>query len=270
MKLAVGVLTVSMKREKRSALGIIRKASGMTVREFGAAIGVSDAMVVHMEHGKRIISPAVATAIMAATGADSDALRQGKARCLRGRPYTAQSLRDWREVGGTDKVVATVADRAAEMVRALVLASASGADGQRTPGRFKAVSLKLSMALEELATGARLIDAANLHLSERITQHERRLVPVEEAKRLFGRSASWPEIAKGIGKAQTVEICETTAPVWTRFSGRVQFADGSVGYGEACVMDRVTGTVRLPGSSARPMKVAPIFRPQLQLLMRAD
>lgn len=259
-----------MKREKRSALGIIRKATGMTAREFGAAIGVSDALVVQMEHGKRGISPVVATAIMAATGADSDALRQGKARCLRGRAYTAQSLLDWREVGGSDKVVATVADRAAEMARALVLASASGADGKRTPGRFKAVSLKLSMALEELAVGAGLIDAANLHLSERITQHGRHLVPVEEAKKLFGRSASWPEIAKSIGKAQTVEICVTTAPVWSRLSGRVVLPDGSVGYVEACVMDRVTGTVRLPGSSARPMKVAPIIRPQLHVLMRAD
>lgn len=259
-----------MKREKRSALGVIRKATGMTVREFGAAIGVSDAMVVHMEHGKRDISPGVATAIMAATGADSDALRQGKARCLRGRAYTAQSLRDWREVGGSDHVVATVADRAAEMARALVLASASGADGKRTPGRFKAVSLKLSMALEELAAGAGLIDAANLHLSERTTQHDRRLVPVEEAKQLYGRSLSWSEIAKGIGKAQTVEICETTAPVWSRLSGRVVLPDGSVGYGEACIMERVTATVRLPGSSARAMKVAPFLRSQQVVLVRAD
>lgn len=259
-----------MKKKALSALGTIRKATGMTAREFGAAIGVSDALVVQMEHGKRSISPAVAATIMAATGADSDALRQGKARCLRGRPYTAQSLRDWREVGGGHNVVATVADRAAEMVRALVLASASGADGQRTPGRFHAVSLKLSMALEELAGGAGLVDAANLHLSERTTQHERRLVTVEEAKRLFGRSSSWPEIAKGIGKAQTVEVCETTAPVWTRFSGRVVLPDGSVGYGEACVMDRVTATVRLPGSSARAMKVAPFLRSQQVVLMRAD
>lgn len=266
----IRVLTVSMKREKRSALGIIRKATSMTAREFGAAIGVSDALVVQMEHGKRGISPAVATAIMAATGADSDALRQGKARCLRGRPYTAESLRHWREVGGNDDVVATVADRAAEMARALVLASASGPDGRRSPGRFHAVSLKLCMALDELAAGSGLVDAANLQLSQRITKHDRRLATAQEAKQLFGRSRCWPEIAKRIGKAETVEVCESTAPVWARFSGRVVLPDGSGAYGEACVVDRVSATVRLPGSSARPMEVAPFLRSKMVVLVRAD
>lgn len=259
-----------MKKKALSPLATIRKATGMTVREFGAAVGVSDAMVVQMEHGKRGISPAVATAIMAATGADSDALRQGKARCLRGRPYTAQSLRDWREVGGTDEVVATVADRAAEMVRAMVLAAASGPDGRRSPGRFHAVSLKLSMALEDLAAGAALVDAANLQLSQRVTKHERRLATAKEAKQLYGRSPSWPEIAKRIGKTETVEVSESLAPVWAQFSGRVALPDGSVAYGEACVVDRVSATVRLPGSSARPMEVAPFLRSKMVALMRAD
>lgn len=259
-----------MKKPKPSALAAIRSATGTTVRQFGALVGVSDALVTQMEHGKRAITAPVAAAIMAATGADSDALRQGKARCLRGRPYNGESFTHWCEAGGNEDVVGLVAERAAEMARALVLASASNPDGKRQPGRFHAVSLKLSMALDELAAGAGLIDAANLHLSQRVTQHERCLVPVKGAKQRYGRSRSWSEIAKRIGKAETVEVCESTAPVWARFSGRVVLADGSVAYGEACIVDRVSATVRLPGSSARPMEVAPVLQPTIKLLMRAD
>ena len=257
-----------MKKPKPSALAAIRSATGTTVRQFGALVGVSDALVTQMEHGKRAITAPVAAAIMAATGADSDALRQGKARCLRGRPYNGESFTHWCEAGGNEDVVGLVAERAAEMARALVLASASNPDGKRQPGRFHAVSLKLSMALDELVAGYGLLDGANLQLSSRITQHEPWRVPVAEAKALYGRSGSWPEIEKRIGKAQTVEICEATVPVWTRLCGRAAVPDGPIALGESLVLDRVSATVRLPGSSSRPVPVAPFFRSNMVLLMR--
>ena len=259
-----------MKKPKPSALAAIRSATGTTVRQFGALVGVSDALVTHMEHGKRAITAPVAAAIMAATGADSDALRQGKARCLRGRPYNGESFTHWCEAGGNEDVVGLVAERAAEMARALVLASASNPDGKRQPGRFHAVSLKLSMALDELAASAGLRDSANAQMLQRATQHDRRIATADEAKRLYGRSRSWPEIAKRIGKAQTVEVAEVTAPMWTRFSGRVELPDKSIAYGEACLIDGVNATVRLPGSSSRPMVVAPFVRSEVKLLVRDD
>jgi hypothetical protein len=257
-----------MKKTKLSALQTIRSATGMTVRQFGALVGVSDALVTQMEHGKRAITAPVTVAIMAATGADSDALRQGKARCLRGQPYNRQSFADWCEVGGKEEVVALVADRAAEMARALVLASATNTEGERTPGRFHAVSLKLSMALDEMAGGAGLRDAANAQMLQRATQHERRLVPSDEAKKLYGRSRSWPDIAKRIGKAQTVEICEVTAPVWSRLSGRVELPDKTTAYGEACLIDGVNATVRLPGSTSKAMTVTPFLRSRVEVLIK--
>jgi transcriptional regulator with XRE-family HTH domain len=259
-----------MKKTKLSALQTIRRATGMTIRQFGALIGVSDGMVTHMEQGNRAITPAVAAAIMAATGADSDALRQGKARCLRGRPYNRESFAHWCEVGGREDVVTKVADRAAEMVRALVLASATDTQGSKTPGRFHAVSLKLSMALDEMAAGAGLKDAASAQMIQRTTQHEKRTVPVDHAKQLYSRSRSWSDIARRIGKAEKVEICETTAPVWARFSGRVELPDKTSAYGEACLVDAVSATVRVPGSSSKAMTVAPFLRSHAEVLMRAD
>jgi transcriptional regulator with XRE-family HTH domain len=249
-----------MKKTKLSALQTIRSATGMTVRQFGALVGVSDALVTQMEHGKRSVTPAIAAAIMAATGADSDALRQGKARCLRGRPYNRESFADWCEVGGGEEVVAKVADRAAEMVRALVMASAVDTEGRRTPGRFHAVSLKLSMALDEMAGAAGLRDAASAQMMQRATQHETKTVSVERAAELYERSRSWPDIAKRIGRLQKVEVCEVTAPAWRRLCGRVELPDGTTAYGEAAFADLVSATVRVPGSSSKAMTVAPFGR----------
>lgn len=254
-----------MTREKRSALATIRTATGMTARQFGTLCGVSDALVILMENGKRAISAKVATSVMAATGADADALRKGRARDILGRPYTKTSYAGWCGAGAQDQVVDAFADRAAEMVRALVLASGSDSSGQRQPGCFHSVSFKLSMAIDEIAREAGLVDTANLHLRERKTAGTASLVDREEVEKRYGRSKSWPAICKALGTAEKVEVAETKAPVWCRLAGRAQMPNGKPTFAELVLVDWIEATVRKPGSSARALPVRPFQRSTLKL-----
>jgi transcriptional regulator with XRE-family HTH domain len=77
------------------ALAVVRKATGLTQKQFAGLLGLSPATIASLETRGTIPATILLDRILEATGASTNAMLQGKARTFDGYPYTAQFFADY-------------------------------------------------------------------------------------------------------------------------------------------------------------------------------
>jgi transcriptional regulator with XRE-family HTH domain len=121
---------------KPNGVAVVRKATGLSQQKFGTALGVTKATIENIELGRAPVSPELADAIGAFTGAvpwtiSSDA----GPRDFNGKPYSAESWKHWREYQFDDEQIEELAEMARDHLFVLLEAAARDTPGIRgSPG----------------------------------------------------------------------------------------------------------------------------------------
>jgi DNA-binding XRE family transcriptional regulator len=228
-------------KKPNTALKKIREATELNQTDFAKAVGTTS-LIAAIESGSRSLKGEekdqksgelkggqsdLVTSIMAFTGCDPVALMEGRAVDIAGRPYTSDIFNEWRTTGGNPEVVEAAADRAADLVRALIVASSSDAEGERTPQKFRRTLFSLSESLGKLIRDVDLIDRTNIVLMEQApNSDEWKTMSLGKAREMFGRERGWPAADfKEFGDMQMIEVKVSTAPAWSPLGGSVRLGN---------------------------------------------
>jgi transcriptional regulator with XRE-family HTH domain len=243
-----------MNRSKKpnTALKKIRESIPMNQTDFAKAVGTTS-LIAAIESGSRSFSTEgsdLASRIMAFTGCDPVALMEGRAIDILGRPYTSKTYAQWCAAGGDPKIVDMAADRAAALLRGLIVAAASDAEGKRTPQTFRRVLFSLSDSLDKLIREVGLIERTNAVLTEQAPTGDWQKMSLGKAREMFGREKGWPEADfRGHNDMLMIEVKVSTSPVWSPLGGSMRVGDSRrTVFAEHFDPQRTKVEVRLPRS----------------------
>jgi hypothetical protein len=248
------------KRTRNEAVAQLMAALGdsYSYRKLAKEIGLPDTSfsLLHkiVDGSIRKLQPELALQLMAFTGADSKSLEEGKrALDLGGRPYTRQSFDSWRSAQPADDVVEATADRAAELVRAIVL----GAYGAGSAHRFNMIALLLSRALEGLVGRFKLVGHVNAALKDRARMGPWQETTLGRLKAALGIEHAgepiWDEkTARSHSDETKVEARAGYRALWSPLAGRGRTTAGEGFFAHLVALNEEVVEVRFPWAPKTP------------------
>lgn len=213
---------MSNKTKPQEALIKIRKATGLTQRDFADAVASTASTIQLIENGLRNITPQLAARISAYTGCNEGKLLAGRAFDLGGREYTSKSFEYWAKVTSvSEKDVKLVADQIAKMSALLVEVASSLAPGSAPDQhQFRQVTTLISQALDEIQERFHLGAALNAKLAADASAGDWEEMELGTARNLFQNAYGWDEIDDPTKDSQTkIEIRYTRCPLWSSIFG---------------------------------------------------
>lgn len=250
-------------KKRNKALAQLKDALGnnYSYRKLAAVVRLpanSFSLLQKIVNGDVSLQPDLALQLMAYTGADSQSLLEGRqALDLNGRPYTRQSFDSWENSKPSEDVAEATADRAAELVRGIVL----GAYSSCSTRRFNEVTLLLSRAIEGLVGQFSLAGHVNNALKTRVRSgdwQETTLGRLKEVLRLAHAGESpWDEkTARQHADETSVKVRHAYRALYTPLTGRGHTTAGDSFFAQLVALNEELIEVRFPWAPETPMLFA--------------
>ena len=250
-------------KKRNEALAQLKDALGAnySYRKLAAVVRLpanSFSLLQKIVNGDVCLQPDLALQLMAYTGADSKSLLEGRrALDLNGRPYTRQSFDSWENAKPSADVAEATADRAAELVRGIVL----GAYSSCSTRRFNEVTLLLSRAIEGLVGQFSLARHINNALKTRVRSgkwQEMTLGQLKEVLRMSHAGESpWDEgAARQHADETNVEVRHAYRALYTPLTGRGRTTAGDSFFAQLVALNEELIEVRFPWAPEKTMLFA--------------
>ncbi|MBJ7391337.1 MAG: helix-turn-helix transcriptional regulator, partial [Chthoniobacterales bacterium] len=211
-----------------NALRNVRKSAGITLERLALLTGASESALQKIEHGALVLKAQLAVQIGAVTGCNPDKLMKGKATDYFGQKYSQASFKAWSTNQSPDAIhiARQAADRAAILVRALILCSA-GDQRRTTPHQYRGVVVQLSDAIATILETSKLarmplLSRFNEALEALAEPGDWKILELGDVRSLYGKYPKWKDCDRPtLGDKSMVEVRTTIIPVWNRLAGVV-------------------------------------------------
>jgi transcriptional regulator with XRE-family HTH domain len=231
---------------KLNGVAVVRKATGLSQQKFGTALGVSKATIENIELGRAPVSPELADAIGAFTGAVPWTISSKDGpRDFNGRPYSAESWKQWQEYQFNDEQIQKLAkiahdhlfillDAAARNIlreaarNVLSEPSARNMAGLQSSHIFRSVMLEFNRFIFAQRDKHQLESRINTLMQDNFSTVQEGETTVGEIRPELQDSPQWKANEKPQWKPSTkVRYKEQSIPEFVPFFGFLKFDDGT-------------------------------------------
>jgi transcriptional regulator with XRE-family HTH domain len=220
---------------KPNGVAVVRKATGLSQQKFGTALGVSKATIENIELGRAPVSPELADAIGAFTGAVPwTILSDAGPRDFNGKPYSAESWKHWREYQFDDEQIEKLAKLARDHLFVLLEAAARDTPGLRgSPGLhrshvFRSVMLEFNRFIFAQRDKHQLESRINTLMQDNFSTVQEGETTVEKIRAELLNAPQWKANEKRQWKPSTkVRYKEQAIPEFVPFVGFLKLDNGT-------------------------------------------
>jgi transcriptional regulator with XRE-family HTH domain len=206
-------LTISL--TSGQALKAVREITGLSLRDFAAKVGSSFGSLQMAETDNRKLTIKLAKKISAFAGCDPESLLRGEILNRAGALFTAQSFEGWSSAclkpGEIDKAVSLMKRSIETFIGVAAIDSASEAH----PHRFRQITAKISMAMDDLLKEYSLVDSFNARLAEAVIPGEWHRQTLGQCRTQFNLICEWRNWDSSANADDfEVQIRRTVYPLW--------------------------------------------------------
>jgi transcriptional regulator with XRE-family HTH domain len=197
------------------ALKNLRAMTQLSLRDFASMVGSTFASLQTAETNKRKLSPKLARKISAFTGCDPDSLVRGELLERTGAPFTDESFQRWSSAYLTPDEIDNVLSITTRAIETILGVSAIDPSGEVHPHRFRQITTKVSMVIDDLLKEYSLVDSFNTRLAEAVIPGEWESITLGQCRLKFKHTCEWRHWdSPDHSDDYKLQIRQTDYPLW--------------------------------------------------------